>query len=171
MSDSPIFDQLAAEYADKEKSYEQISKWSTPAFRWTGKDHGVQLGKQSSKSGVRFGKVVPIQLPEITAPSVTDTFSMELPGGITPWVDESAKQLIENARSMTEKASAGFGRLIQDYVSQVGRSFAETHPLAIVTDMHSEANDDGSATVVIEAVQPLTSVKPLSERNSAEPME
>lgn len=67
--------------------------------------------------------------------------------------------------------TANFGRLIQDYVSQVGQSFAENHPLAVVTDMHTETNEDGSATVVIEAVQPITSVQPLSERNTAQPME
>lgn len=164
MSDSPIFDQLATEYADKEKPYEQISKWSTPAFRWTGKDHGVQPGKSK---GVRLGKDESFgsDLGMVVDTTVRDLLGFPPVTGIN---DRS--ELLEEHRK-AEKASAGFGRLIQDYVSQVGRSFAETHPLAIVTDMHAEANDDGSATVVIEAVQPLTSVKPLSERNSAEPME
>ena len=136
MSDSPIFDQLQAEYALREQSFESLSKWSTPAFRWTGSDRNDQSTK---RPGVKLGKT------------------------IGSWIDT---EHIE-----AQSATTGFGRLIQDYVSQVGQSFADQHPLAVVTDMHTETNDDGSATVVFEAVQPITSVMPLSERNSAEPME
>ena len=139
MSDSPIFDKLNTEYALREKSYEKISKWSTPAFRWTGSSHV----DQKTRTGVKLAKVTGIN---------------------------DRPELLEEHKE-AENATRDFGRLIQDYVSQVGQSFAEQHPLAIVTDSHYESNNDGSATVVIEAVQPITSVMPLSERNSAEPME
>jgi hypothetical protein len=63
------------------------------------------------------------------------------------------------------------GDIVRDYIARVGKEFAEHHPLAVVTDMHTEMNDDGSATMVVEAVQPITTVKPLSEKDAANPME
>lgn len=80
-------------------------------------------------------------------------------------------ELLQDAKE-ADSHTADFGRLVQDYVSQVGQSFAEQHPLAIVTDASFETNPDGnSTTLVIEAVKPITPVKSLSERNSAQLME
>lgn len=141
MSDSPIFDQLIEEFAAKGAVYEEFIRFITPEFEWDPNRPVVQLDKKP-KTGVKFAK--------------TPARGIE--------IHSFAKETLEESQ---KKASTDFGRLIQDYVAQVGQSFAERHPLAMVTDMHTEVNDDNSATLVIEAVQPITSVMPLSERNSA----
>ena len=60
---------------------------------------------------------------------------------------------------------------IQNYVSLLGRNFVEQHPSATVIGTSFEKNDDGSATVVIEATQPIDSVMSFPERYTAQPME
>lgn len=167
MSDSPIFDQIVSEFAAKGAVYEEFIKWSTPAFRWTGSEYVVQLDHQT-RTGVKLDKPLSAKVLSTWVHSdVLEANGIEVPQ-ITGINDRP--ELLEEHKE-AENATANFGRLIQDYVSQMGQSFAAQHPLAIVTDMHLESNDDGSATVVIEAVQPITSVMPLSERNTAEPME
>lgn len=163
MSESPIFDQLVAEFSDKGSVYEEFVKFTTPEFVWDPDRPVVQLDKQPKSTlgkGVKFAK--------------SSETSMELTIAMEDWPQpKKAVGTWMDLKTVPEPAepSTDFGRLIQDYVSQVGRSFAEQHPLAIVTDMRTEVNDNNSATLVIEAVQPITSVKPLSEREPAEPME
>jgi hypothetical protein len=180
MSNSPIFSQLASEFASEGKTYDSLVRWSTPAFRWSGPDYVVQLDKQPKGislekagmfaaegfiSGLTAG-VQPLstkQLPAVVHADVLEAAGVEF--------DEPSQKRLQEAREMASDNTLNFGTLISDYVAQVGKSFAESHPLAVVTDMRSEQNADGSVAVVIEAVQPITSVKPLSERSSAQPME
>jgi hypothetical protein len=180
MSDSPIFSQLATEFAAKGAKYEDLVQWSTPAFRWSGSDYVVQLDKP--KSGISLEKlgmyaaegfisgltagVQPLSAKQLPARVHADVLEAS---GVT--FDASSQKMLQEAREAASDDTLNFGTLISDYIAQVGKSFAKAHPLAVVTDMHSEQNADGSVAVVIEAVQPITSVQPLSERNTAEPME
>lgn len=165
MSNSPIFSQLASEFASEGKTYDSLVRWSTPAFRWSGPDYVVQLDKQPK--GISLEKA---------GMFAAEGFISGLTAGVQPL---SAKQLAhwtpanvpQKPVEESSEDTMNFGRLLSDYVAQVGKSFAQAHPLAMVTDTHTEINDDGSATVVFEAVQPITSVMPLSERSSAQPME
>lgn len=165
MSDSPIFSQLNIEFAAKGAAYEDLVRFSTPAFFW-GSRFVVQLDKQ----------------PMPALPTVGETFSLELPKRQTLdfkkpqplWADKLASEgeyVTSPELTDVDSPTVSFGQLISDYVAQVGQSFADQHPLAIVTDTSFEKNDDGGMTMTIEAVQPITSVQPLSERNSASPME
>jgi hypothetical protein len=191
MSDSPIFDQLVSEFAAKGAVYEEFTKWSTPAFRWTGSEYAAQ---QTKGRGIRLSKTQSQTFPGL----VMDTKAKELLERAEPllarkigmWVHQDVleangveiepppavtgindrPELLEEHKAIQDSAE-GFGLLLQNYVAQVGQSFAETHPLAIVTDMTLEANADDSTTLVIGAVQPITPVKPLSERNTAQPTE
>jgi hypothetical protein len=157
--DSVMFNQLAAEYAIKGESYDDLVNWSVPEFEWDPTRRVVQLDKPR-KRGVNITKVK----------AATDAFDVKL----------SDVPQITDAQSRTGRVSQyvkstdgilSIGDIVHDYISMVGQDFAANHPLAVVTDMHSETNDDGSVTVVYEAVQPITSVKPLSEKNTANPME
>lgn len=148
LQDSPIFDQISEEFAAKGAVYNDLVNWTAPEFEWDPSRSVVQLDKQKT-TGIKLAKVQPLaQAP----------------------LSESSKQMVEQVVKM-DASAADFGRILQDYVSQVGKSFAEHYPLAIVTDSHTEMNADGSATVVFEAIQPITSVMPPSERNTAQPME
>lgn len=72
MSDSPIFDQLVSEFAAKGAVYEEFVKWSTPAFRWSGSDHIVQLDKQP-RTGVNLTR--PVAAPDLIAVDVKQMWS------------------------------------------------------------------------------------------------
>jgi hypothetical protein len=158
MSDSPIFDRLVTQFAARGAVYEEFARFTTPEFVWTPRTV-VQLDRPSK--GVRIKKDRPLAAKVLSSWVHKDV--LEANGIVVPECTDENKE--------SGNATSDFGRLIQNYVSQVGESFAERHPLAMVTDMHLEQNNDGSATVVIEGVQPITSVKPLSEREPAEPME
>lgn len=169
MSDSPIFDQLFRERSCG-KSWDQFFKFPASAFRWSGcSKTGVKLTRTES-SFVQYDETAKRLLEEYAYQAGGEYHARK----IGTWVH--ADVLEANGVNYVVEGETGktgnFGHLIQDYVSQVGRSFAEQHPLAIVTDMHTEVDENNdSATLVIEAVQPITSVMPLSERDTAEPME
>jgi hypothetical protein len=180
MSNSPIFSQLASEFAAEGKTYDSLVQWSTPAFRWSGSNHVVQLDKQTSGvslekagmfaaegfiSGLTAG-VQPLSAKQLPARVHVDV--LEASGVV---FDELSQQRLLEAKEAASDDTLNFGTLINDYIAQMGKSFADAHPLAVVTDMRSEQNADGSVAVVIEAVQPITSVMPLSERSPAQPME
>jgi hypothetical protein len=167
MSDSPIFNQLNAEFTVKDKSYDDLVNWSVPEFVWDPTRPVVQLDRQTPR-GVKFAKVM----------TLSDTFDREARsdaseiklGDVSHVVDVNyASGLVEHYVKSTEDLVTG--RFLQDYIDQVGTEFAKHHPLAVVTDMHTEMNADGSTTVIVEAVQPITPVMSLSERNTAKPME
>lgn len=168
MSDSPIFDQLVQSRVPMDKTYDQWVKFEVPEFEWDPSRSVVQLDKP--KTGVNFARPIPFHNLALAAIASGEGFSDGHPMSIAPGIINDRPELLTERKEI-QGETANFGRLIQDYVSQVGQSFAENHPLAVVTDMHTETNEDGSATVVIEAVQPITSVQPLSERNTAQPME
>ncbi len=156
--DSPIFNQLNSEFAAEGKAYEELVYWSVPEFvPWR---PVVQLDRQSRR-GVNIKKHIRrgshcscgVVWP-CTIGAETETDKMLR--------DEVARKLLSPPDSDS---------LLQEYVARVGREFAAHHPLAVVTDMHTEMNNDGSATVIFEAVQPITSVLPLSEKDAANPME
>lgn len=180
MSNSPIFSQLASEFAKEGKTYDSLVRWSTPAFRWSGSDYVVQLDKP--KTGISLDKAgmyaaegfisgVTAGVQPLSAKVLPTRVPLDVLEAAGVEFDEPSQERLQEAREAASDDTLDFGTLISDYVAQVGRSFAEAHPLAVVTDMRSEKNDDGSVAVVIEAVQPITSVKPLSERSPAEPME
>jgi len=60
---------------------------------------------------------------------------------------------------------------IQNYISEVGRDFAEQHPSAVVNGVSFETYDDGSVAIAIEATQPIDSVMPFPGRYTAQRME
>ncbi|QJD49809.1 hypothetical protein SEA_CLUBPENGUIN_85 [Streptomyces phage ClubPenguin] len=163
MSDSPIFDQLVNQFAAKGAVYEEFVRFTTPEFEWEPR-HVVQLDKQTTGKGVRFGKVVPFQLPQIEqSPTVAESFSMELPE------TDKKPAMIEVWKPQPEAATP-FGTLLQDYVEQVGKSFAEAHPNAVITKVDVKPNlEDNTLSLVVEGLHPT--VKTLSAMDTAEPME
>jgi hypothetical protein len=170
MSDSPIFDQLVTEFAAKGAVYEEFTKWSTPAFRWSGSDHAAQ---QTKGRGVRLSRTKPLLARKIgmwVHQDVLEANAVEIepPPAVTGINDRP--ELLNDHKKM-QALIGDSGLLMQEYIARVGEDFAQQHPLAVVTDMRTEANADDSTTLVIEAVQPITSVKPLSERNTAQPTE
>lgn len=155
MSNSPIFDQLVTEFAAKGTVYDEFVKWSAPAFMWT-PQHVVQLDKQP-KTGVNFVR------PKELLTEAVELLSVPKVTGIN-----------DRPELLSEHIDVGdeyVGRVFQDYIAKVGEEFYAKNPTSVITDIHLEPNGDGSSTVVIEAVKPITSVKPLSERNTAQPME
>ena len=124
MSNSPIFDQLAREFALKCKPYEEISRFDTPAFRWSGPSHVVQLDKQTRVGGTRLGKVVRLELPPAEQPP---SFNMQLPA--------------------------------------IVRVEAPNAPDAVEV----KPNADSTLSLVTEGLHPT--VKPLSAKDTAQPME
>jgi hypothetical protein len=89
MSNSPIFDQLASEFAAKGVVYEEFIKWSTPAFVWDPRPV-VQLDKQrnmklvdwfedhkvESDSTMDFGRLIQDYVPQRTAQSITSVMPL-----------------------------------------------------------------------------------------------
>lgn len=133
MSDSPIFDQLATQFAAKGAVYEEFARFTTPEFEWDPSRPVVPLDKPSK--GVRIDK-----------PSLIEVWKPQ-PEAATP-----------------------FGALLQDYVRQVGQSFAEAHPGAVITKVDVQPNlEDNTLSLVVEGLHPT--VKTLSAMDTAEPME
>lgn len=147
MSDSPIFDRLVSEFAAKGAAYEEFIKWSAPAFVWT-PQHVVQLDKQP-KTGVRLDKL--LEVPKVS--------------GINP-----NPELLEQY-DVSAEVTETFGDMFQRFVVDPLHDFVKDHPGAVITKTDVKKNDDGTMSLVVEGLQPITPIKPLSERNTAELME
>lgn len=141
MSDSPIFDQLFSERAGS-KTHEQFFKFPASVFRWPGSPKGVKLGKQYT-----IAKGFSMELPEsVQKPALIRTW---LP---TPEPDESVTGLLEEFRT------------------EVIKHVAEVYPDSVITRVGVKPNmDDNTLSLVVEGLHPT--VKPLSARDTAEPME
>jgi hypothetical protein len=67
-------------------------------------------------------------------------------------------------------AATPFGTLLKDYVEQVGKSFAEAHPGAVITRVDVKPNlEDNTLSLIVEGLHPT--VKSLSAMDTAKPME
>lgn len=177
MSQTPIFDQLVDEFAAKGAVYNEFVKWIAPAFEWRARPV-VQLDKQPSYVFITevvdqteiYPKPENIQISSRENGDGTVTLKVD---GLQPKalgvVPDSIRPVSDFIESGTPNAI--FDRFVQDYALWVSRNFSEQYPQAVITETHAETKEDGSATLVIEAVQPIFSVMPLSEKNSVEPME
>lgn len=141
MSNSPIFDQLVTQFAARGAVYEEFARFTTPEFEWDPSRPVVQLDKQTR--GVRLGKGFAVELPE----------AVKKPAMIEVWKPQP-------------EAATPSGTLLQDFVEQVGKDFAEAHPGAVITKVDVKPNaEDNTLSLVVEGLHPT--VKPLSERNTA----
>lgn len=194
MSESPIFDRLVGEFALRESKFEDFAYFKTPEFVWD-PSAVVQLDRHEPK-GVKLKKpqtAVQAYQSALEAAGFT-IHQVKEPGVVDPFPGETREPLMARSLpamvhrdvlkgheivSMEEELlmeKIDFAQAQEEYMRLVNRErekfFAE-HPNAIVTGTKFEENSEGGLTMVIEAVEPrpTTPVVPLSERNTAQPME
>lgn len=123
------------------KTYDQFFKFSASS-PWSGSSKGVKLGKPYT---------------------IAKAFSMELPASVQ-------KPSMIEVWKPTPDSAEDFSDLLDAYKGEIRQGFAEAHPDAVITKVEVKPNlDNNTLSLVVEGLHPT--VKPLSARDTAQPME